>query len=79
MVYKIRRRADDLDAELWGPDFLARGNGGVNCTDQTIDAWIMTMNTPPFSAPEAHELIVCPTPAANWPEDAILACSSGWQ
>ena len=79
MAYKIQRRADDLDAELWGPDFIARGNGAVNCRNQTIDAWIMTMSTPRPSAPEAHDVIVCPTPAANWSEDAVLACSSGWR
>ena len=43
MSYKIRRRADDLDAELWGPDFLASGKGFVNCQDQTIDVWSMVM------------------------------------
>ncbi len=79
MFYKIRRRADDLAAELWGPDFFARGKGFVNCQNQTIDVWSMAMNTPRPSTPEAHDVIVCPTPAANWSEDAVLACSSGWR
>ncbi len=78
--YKIQRRADDLDVELWGPDFMAEGKGVVDCENQTVDVWSMAMNTPPPASSDTDVMrsVVCPTPVVNPPQNAVLACNDGW-
>jgi hypothetical protein len=39
--YALARQADDLPPGLGGPEWLARGKGGINCQDQTIFLWSM--------------------------------------
>ena len=80
VYYEIRRRADDLDVELWGPDFVAEGKGFVDCENRTVDVWSMAMNTPlPASSDtDVMRSVVCPTPMVNPPQNAVLACNDGW-
>ena len=74
--FVIQRQANDLDPELWGPDFIAMGKGFVDCETQTIDVWSMAMNTP---LPDSPEVSVCPTPIAEESRDAVFACTYDWR
>ena len=72
IAFVIRRQADDLDPEIWGPDLIVIGKGFVDCENQAIDAWGAAMNTPSPSSIINH---VCPTPTADWSQDTTtLAC-----
>ena len=73
ITFVIRRQADDLAPEIWGPDFIVIGKGFVDCENQVIDVWSAAMNTPSPSSIINH---VCPTPTAGWSqEDTTLACT----
>ena len=49
IVYIIARRADDLPANLGGPEGLAQGKGAVNCRTGTVYVWSLGHgpNAPP--------------------------------
>jgi hypothetical protein len=46
--FSIQRTADDLNAELFGPNFIATGKGEVECQYRKLLVWVMGQNSEPL-------------------------------
>lgn len=50
IAYTLSHYADDLDANVWGPYYLAEGKGNIDCVNRKINVWSVVMATYPSNS-----------------------------
>jgi hypothetical protein len=74
IVYVLSRTADDLRAELGGPDHVAFGKGAINCGRRQIFAWSIEMRAEEDRGAREAAGWLCENPPGFRPGENVVAC-----